>query len=271
MSETIGGIIALLLVTSLSLLITRIATCILTFTGLSYDSARFQARSALVGCGFTTREAESVVEHPVRRRVIMFLMLLGNGTILLMVSSLIPIMTGEDNFTQPGWWGRIIWLVVGLIILWAIAVSKLFDRLLFRVTSWALRSFTTLDVRDYHGLLHLADGYTVTELAVEASDWLVGKSLIQARLGDEGIHVLGIRRKEGNYIGAPTGHTYVRSGDELILYGKVDHLAELDQRPAGPEGDVAHQRRCEEQLKVCEEQRRQDGSPDVDASSRAGE
>jgi hypothetical protein len=64
----IVGIIALLTVLVLSLLITRVATVALTMTGLSQEAARFQARSAFTGTGFTTKEAEDVVNHPVRRR-----------------------------------------------------------------------------------------------------------------------------------------------------------------------------------------------------------
>lgn len=47
----IGTVLAALL---LSLLITRIATNALSVTGLSRETARFQARSAFTGVGFTT-------------------------------------------------------------------------------------------------------------------------------------------------------------------------------------------------------------------------
>ena len=70
---------SLLVVILLALLVMRIATVVLTLTGLSSESARFQVRSALTGVGFTTREAESVVNHPVRRRVVMMLMLIGSA------------------------------------------------------------------------------------------------------------------------------------------------------------------------------------------------
>jgi len=59
------SVIVLLIILTLSILITRIATVALTLTGLSRDSARFQARSAFLGVGFTTIESESVVRHPV--------------------------------------------------------------------------------------------------------------------------------------------------------------------------------------------------------------
>src|SRR4051794_41975718 len=56
---------------------------------MSKHAARFQARSAFTGSGFTTRESESVVDHPVRRKVIMWLMLLGNAGVVAAAGSLI--------------------------------------------------------------------------------------------------------------------------------------------------------------------------------------
>lgn len=55
----------------ISLVITRIATLAFVLTGMSTEAARFQARSALTGTGFTTGESEAVVNHPVRRRIVM--------------------------------------------------------------------------------------------------------------------------------------------------------------------------------------------------------
>src|SRR5699024_9833199 len=89
--------ISLFIVVFLSVLITRIATIALTHTGLSRESARFQARSALTGSGFTTSESEKVVSHPVRRRIILLLMLIGNAGIVTAVSSLILTFVISDS------------------------------------------------------------------------------------------------------------------------------------------------------------------------------
>ena len=60
------SIISLLVVLTLSIVVTRVATVALTYTGLSRESARFQARSAFTGVGFTTSESEKAVKeaHP---------------------------------------------------------------------------------------------------------------------------------------------------------------------------------------------------------------
>jgi len=91
------SIFSLLLIISLSILITRIATIALLHTGLSRESARFQARSAFTGVGFTTAESEKVVNHPVRRRILLLLMLLGNAGVATAMSSLILTFIGKGQ------------------------------------------------------------------------------------------------------------------------------------------------------------------------------
>ena len=71
-----------------------------------------------------------------------------------------------------------------------------------KVIAWALIRFTDIEVRDYHALLKLADGYAVTEMVVEKDSWLVNGCLKELRLADEGILVLGIHRRKG-YMGIP--------------------------------------------------------------------
>jgi hypothetical protein len=261
--EALTGIIVLLVALFVGLLITRIATVALVFTGLSRDLARFQARSAFTGCGFTTREAEQIVQHPLRRRIVMFLMLLGNGTVVVAISSLIPVFVSvpdEEGNPALSLQYRLLWLALGLLLMWMLAASKWVDRQLSKLIGWALTRFTSLEVQDYHGLLRMSEGYTAREMEVHPGYWVVGKNLAELRLSDEGVQVLGIRRANGDYVGTPTGNTYIRRDDTLVVYGRTAHLEELQRRREGDEGDVAHEKRITEQravLEVLEEQERQ--------------
>ncbi|MCU1501381.1 MAG: TrkA-C domain protein [Ilumatobacteraceae bacterium] len=83
------AVASLLVVLTLALVVTRVATVSLEATGLSRDEARFQARSALSGVGFTTSEAEDVARHPVRRRIILVLMLLSGAGVVTTAASLV--------------------------------------------------------------------------------------------------------------------------------------------------------------------------------------
>ena len=232
------ALILVLIVVLLSLLITRGATILLMATGMSKESARFQARSALSGVGFTTSEAEAVVNHPIRRRVILTLMLLGSAGLIAVVASLILSFGGADSGTRAV---RGFVLVAGLFLLWLAARSSWVDRRLSALIVRVLRA-RGLDVRDYVGLLDLSGDYAVCELFVEPGHWVAERTLGELRLREEGVAVLGIHRADGGYVGVPVGETEIEPQDTLVLYGDAGHLQELEGRGKGEEGDAAHVR-----------------------------
>jgi K+/H+ antiporter YhaU regulatory subunit KhtT len=250
------SILTLLVVLTLSILVTRIATVTLTFTGLSRESAKFQARSAFTGVGFTTNESEKAVNHPIRRRVLLLLMLLGNAGVITAVSSLIISFVNANESGSPMW--NVVLLVTGIIALWSLANSKWVDRHLSNVISRFLKKYTRLNVQDYASLLHLAGEYQITELHVEHSDWIANKSLAKSKLKEEGVIVLGINREDGNYIGVPDGETKIKPGDILITYGRVQSVAEIDERRVGTKGNREHRQKVEEQVRKKKEEKSKD-------------
>ena len=231
-------VVSLIVVLSLSLLLTRIASVALAHTGMSREAARFQARSAFSGVGFTTSEAEAVVSHPVRRRIVMWLMLVGNVGIVTAMASLLLSFVGMSGSSGPPIELGI--LVGGVLLLLLLAWSQWVDRQLSRVISWALRRWTSIDVHDYTNLLHLRDDYGILEVAVDADNWLAGRTLGETRLSQEGVLVLGVQCPGENFIGAPGAETPIRAGDQLILYGRAPRIAELHRRCLGSEGDRSH-------------------------------
>ncbi|HEV2075603.1 MAG TPA: TrkA C-terminal domain-containing protein [Thermoleophilaceae bacterium] len=250
----------------LSLLITRVATVALTLTGLSRESARFQARSALSGAGFTTNESEAVVNHPVRRRIVMFLMLVGSAGIVTVIGTVVLSFANAAPGERAS---RLAVLLGGLLLLWLVARSGKVDRYLSGVIGRLLGRWTDLDVRDYAELLHLAQEYSVMEVGVQPGDWVAGRSLDELRLRDEGVVLLGISRADGEYVGVPQFDTRIRTGDTLLMYGRSPRLAELDCRPAGPEGDAAHESAVVEEQSLIREQAERDRDPDGGGSPAA--
>ena len=246
------AIISLLTMLTLTILVTRIATVALMHTGLSREVARFQARSALSGVGFTTSESEKIVGHPVRRKIFLMLMLVGNIGIVTVVSSLILSFMNLDRSDTLV--ERIIILMSGLVILIFLVSSRWIDRRFSRLISWALKRYTHLDIQDYSSLLHLARDYRVTELYVEPSDWLAQKSLRELNLPAEGVLILGITREDGTYIGTPQADTIILPNDNLILYGRASELENIDRRPRGKRGDQAHERAVAKQEEVVEKE-----------------
>lgn len=253
------AILSLLFVVVISLLIVRIATVALTLTGLSRELARFQARSAFTGSGYTTQESEQIMQHPVRRRIVMLLMLLGNAGIVTVISSLFLSLTSEsgNGSITDHLWFRITVLLGGLVGLSLLAYSSWLDRKMSRLISYMLAKYTDIEVRDYAGLLHLTGNYVVGELTVKEDDWLANRKLMEMRLSEEGILVLGIEKQDGTYIGAPRGHSELEVGDTLLLYGRGESLESLDKRRGGSEGNWEHYKAVETQKMLETEERKQ--------------
>jgi TrkA-C domain len=243
-------VLAVIVVLAVSLLVARIGSAALALTGLSREVARFQARSAFFGVGFTTAEAETVVGHPVRRRIVLWLILLGNAGIVGVLASVVLSLTAGSGPTAA----RIGALVAVVVFFAMVASSRWVDHWMSRLIERGLRRWTDLDTRDYEGLLHLAGDYAVSELVVEPDDWLADRTLAELELDEEGVLILGITRTDGQYLGAPGGRTTVLSGDTLVLYGSADRVAELDRR-AREGGDAAHAAAVSEQERVKAAQR----------------
>jgi len=247
------AVVSVLLVLTISVFVIRVAAVALVHTGMGREAARFQARSAFTGAGFTTSEAESVVSHPVRRRIVAWLMLAGNVGIVTVTSSLL--LSFVDMRGSQGAWLSLGVLMVGLMSLLVVSSSAWVDRYLCRAISWALKRFTQIDARDYARLLHLRDDYGVSDLRVQLGEWLAGRTLAEAGLSKEGILVLGIECPGGEFIGAPSQDTEIRERDRLLLYGRTPRIAEIDCRRSDGDGQRSHHTAVAEHERISHEER----------------
>ena len=241
-----ASIISLIIIVTFSILITRIATIALIHTGLNDTAAKFQARSAFTGVGFTTNEAENITKHPVRRKIIMMLMLLGNVGIISAISSLIITFVDPSKDRLTGMSSLLI-IAGSMLFLWLLSESKYLDKGLKKLISRALHRYTNLRVRDYNQLFNLSGNYEITELKVRADDWMAERNLAALALKDEGIYVIGIHRSDGSYFGLPDGSSEIETGDILVLYGREKQIKELDLRKRDLKGEQEHQSSSEKQ------------------------
>ena len=249
-----GAAIFLLVVLTLTLVVVRVGAISLSLSGLSVWAARFQSLSALSGVGFTTTESEPVaVNHPVRRHIVMLLMLFGNAGLVTAVSTLIVTFVDLQNTESMQ---RLGILLAGLIVLCFLASSRLIDRRLAQVIRWGLKRWSNLVVHDYAQLLQWTGDHTVVELLVGENDWLAGRTLPDARLAEEGGVVLGDYRSGGDYVGVTVEDTAKSEGDRVILYGGGLQLAKIDARCADDAGDVCHRHGIELQQQLRSEQPR---------------
>ncbi|MFA5411633.1 MAG: potassium transporter TrkA, partial [Candidatus Omnitrophota bacterium] len=91
------AIFGLLIIILLSIIVVRIGAVALELTGLSPEIASFQAQSAFSGVGFTTLESEAIVTHPLRRRIVRVLILLGSAGITTSMATLVLAFIGQSG------------------------------------------------------------------------------------------------------------------------------------------------------------------------------
>ena len=232
--------VSLFVIITLSALVTKVAAIALMHTGLSTEIAKFQARSAYTGSGYTSQESEKLMNHPVRRKIVYMLMLIGNAGIITTLSSLMLTFLLPNNRSSLVY--SLIFIVVALSALWFAIKSKVVDRWLSKMIDRALKKYTNIDVKDYAAILHLSGEYQISELRVRKTSWLAGKTLLELDLKSEGINVLGIQQKEGEYIGAPGGDDVIDAGDVITMYGKAEIFKNIDARDDDFLGDWNHQK-----------------------------
>jgi len=234
------ALFGLLTIVVLSILFVKIGTTALELTGLSSEVASFQAQSAFYGAGYTTSEAEAIVSHAVRRRIISTLILIGNVGFTSSVATLILTFVGQSKKDIIF---RVIFLVIGLLTILFLTRSRYINKMLKRIITKALEKNTNLQIHDYVQILGLSKGYTIARLVVKADSWMRDRKLKELQLNLEGMLILSIYRmvkKKEEFIGAPNGETMIKVGDILICYAREDEIISISQRCGGCDGDSDH-------------------------------
>jgi len=232
------GILTLIFVIALSMLITKVASIALVHTGMERERAKFQARSAFTGAGFTTSESEMVVKHPMRRKIIMALLLLGNAGFVTAISSLIIGFTG--NADKQSQWHHAGLLLAGLLFLFLVTRSRRLERVMDKVIIYLLKRFTDLRPKNFERLMTVMDDYEVTEVVVKDNAWLCGSTLSELKLTDEGLLILGVIQKNETYNGVPRGGYRITPEDRLIVYGQAEQIEEMSSRQDKLAGKQQH-------------------------------
>ncbi|YCM45852.1 TrkA C-terminal domain-containing protein [Verrucomicrobiaceae bacterium 227] len=211
---------ALSIIILLALMVVKLGSSALQLTGMSKAVALFQAASAFFGVGFTTKEAEQVVSHPVRRRIILHLIVAGN---VGLTSALATLLVTFIQSGERGIGGTFAWLGITAIVVLTIGV---FLNLHFvrdpidRFVRFTLLKSGLRKVVDYDYLLNLRDGYCVFDGEIGDDHPWIGMALCKVRPADQGVIVLGIYRSDGEFIGAPNKDSVVLKGDVLMVYGR---------------------------------------------------
>jgi hypothetical protein len=173
------ALFTLLTIVLMPIIVVRIGAIALELTGLSPEIASFQAQSAFSGAGFTTQESEAIVTHPLRRRIIRILILLGSAGFTTSIATLVLAFVGErgKSFLTRG---EV--LIIGLLVIFLFARSKFIYKIMKKVISRALIKWSTMRIFDYEQLLGFHEGYSISRITVRPESWLSEKKLSELRL-----------------------------------------------------------------------------------------
>jgi hypothetical protein len=209
-----------LLAILVSFLVVRAASVALILTGMEKHKARFQALSAFSGTGFTTREAESVVNHPQRRKIITWLIIFGNAGIVAVIVTTTTSFANSKTHHIPI---TLVVLALGIFLIYKVANYKKFTTKWERFIEKKLLKSQTFEEAATEDLLHFLEGYGLVEKIVRSGSALIGRSLRESQLREKGAIVLGIERGK-SWISVPKAGERINEEDRLVVYGPLKVL-----------------------------------------------
>ncbi len=212
-----------LLAVLVSMLVVRAGAIAFVMTGMDMHRAKFQALSAFSGTGFTTREAEQIVNHPARRRIATWLMILGNAGVVAVIVTSTSSLVSSEGIGVPI---SAVALLGGLAVVYFISTRAGLIRGWESFVQERLGRSSQFEERPVEELLHLLQGYELVRVLIEEGSSLADVTLADAKLPAKGCLVLGIERGRA-FISAPTGDERIVTGDRLIAYGQTKALEQL--------------------------------------------
>ncbi len=204
----------LLIAILVSFTIVRIGGFALELTGIEPDVARFQALSAFSGTGFTTREAERVVVHRMRRRIITILIILGNAGTVTVIATLVLSFTQVSGYSW--FFIRLAIIIGGIFGLYQLIIRSGVGR---RIPGWLQRPVMKRILSEapvVEEIFHVEKDLAISLIMIKGSSKSIGLSV--ADINAEGdIEILGIDRA-GTYLTRPNWDEKIVEGDRLLVY-----------------------------------------------------
>jgi hypothetical protein len=209
-----------LLAILVSFLFVRAASIALMMTGLEKHKARFQALSAFSGTGFTTKEAELIVNHPIRRKIARWLMIMGNAGVVTVIVTATSSFSTSAGSQLPL---NTIFLILGIFFIYKLASSRGFVRKWENYIEKKLIKLPAFEESTTEDLLRFMEGYGLVKKIIPDESPMIGKSIAKLQLNKKGILVLGIERDK-SWMPTPKASEILQSFDRLVVYGPLDAL-----------------------------------------------
>lgn len=214
------ALIVLVLVIAVSITVVRVGAMMLEFTGLDWDKAKFEALSAYTNAGFTTQESEQVMLFPLRRRIITWLIVLGNAGLVTSVGTFAGSVIRGDPLEFARTVGGVI-AVTGFMV-WLLRKDRVTGRLRQAVQRRMER--TGMRRSAIEDILHMRAGFTLAKIELPRDAPFLGIPLDQLALRKRRIQLLAIERGT-EFIAVPTLAERLQAGDRIVVYGEREFIS----------------------------------------------
>ncbi len=212
--------IFILLYLLIVLLVIEISVVAFTLTGLERDVARYQAISMLTGTGFTTDESQLIIDHPVRRRISMFLILFGAFSLAVVISAITNMLSNDLRLKEL----TIISIV--LLAIYFLGKTPLTKKLLQHRFQYEMKKNLDISELPVKEVLFLQKGDIVTDIVIEEGAKLDGKKVEKVFEHGHDANLLFIKRGEVN-IREDLIEETIQAGDKLYIYGDKQVIEKL--------------------------------------------
>jgi hypothetical protein len=217
-----------LLVVSLSLLNERAGAILLMITGMDEKRARFQALSAFTRTGFTTKEAEMVMKDPRRRRIITWLIILGNAGLITVIVTATSSLVSATGY----WLGiNVAALLIGLVLVYIIARHTPLGNIWEKFVEKHIARSDLIEEAATEDLLHIMEGYGLQRVFITQDSPFIGQSLARVNTPENEFWIVGIERGK-DWISLPRSGETIQPDDQLVVYGELSHLRKFFAGPS---------------------------------------
>ncbi|MDD3478548.1 MAG: TrkA C-terminal domain-containing protein [Candidatus Izemoplasmatales bacterium] len=206
----------------------EIFTVLFRLTGMTKSKSRFQVISLFTNSGYTTQEAELIMNHQLRRRLANTTMLFGYILNVTVISVLINIIMTLGTAQSTDVWKFVIYLGSFFILLTIIGrirfIDRFFQNLIKRVAVLFLyrKNTNILEVLDHY------DNNAIVEVALKhVPTYLEGIPLKDNGLKTEhGLTILAIQRNNHTLVRI-TGEDLLLEGDLVVVFGSLKQIREV--------------------------------------------
>lgn len=219
--------VPVILVIAISVFVVKIATVALRMTGMDEKRAYFQALSAFTGTGFTTKDSELVLQDDIRRKIVIFLMVLGNAGLITVITTLVVSFDRTNMLPLLANVGIVLVLV---FILFKALSHKGITKFLNDKIESRLEKRAPFQKRPVEEIMRIAKNYGIAEVSIKANCQDLGKTLSESSFRENDILILAIER-EGAVIPTPKAIDRILLDDTLICYGKLPNIEKIIQKP----------------------------------------